>query len=462
MVRIISEVAKYLIIFFRVLYTVKCFTVLKPCSPAKKRRALNVQIFYVFIIHFLCYLTLYLNYKKKEIAIFYVAQMIVAIVYMVSYHGIYKNSSRLITNNMTFLLLIGFVMLTRIDFSLAKRQFIFATIALVVTAFIPKVVVNVKRLKYLNVFYAIFGIGLLATVFVPGLGISKYGARNWIGIGDFSFQPMELVKIIFVFFVASSLEKSCGFKDMVKTTVVAFMFVLVLVAEKDLGGAVIFCMIYLMMLYVATQRLSILICGGGFGALAATGGYLLFKDKLGHVTTRINAWLDPFKYINDSGYQVATSLFAIGSGGFVGTGLCQGAPNAVIVVESDFIFAAICEELGVIFALCLLLMYLSIFIYFINISMKIRDPFYKNVAFGFTVCFIFQIFLNVGGVIKFIPSTGVTLPLVSYGVSSIVSTLIIFGIIQGICVMEHGGEENSSEESENYEQKEYYQDFSGE
>ena len=202
MVRIISEVAKYLIIFFMVLYTVKCFTVLKPCSPAKKRRALNVQIFYVFIIHFLCYLTLYLNYKKKEIAIFYVAQMIVAIVYMVSYHGIYKNSSRLITNNMTFLLLIGFVMLTRIDFSLAKRQFIFATIALIVTAFIPKMVVNVKRLKYLNVFYAIFGIGLLATVFVPGLGISKYGARNWIGIGDFSFQPMELVKIIFVFFVA--------------------------------------------------------------------------------------------------------------------------------------------------------------------------------------------------------------------------------------------------------------------
>ena len=280
MVRIISEVAKYLIIFFMVLYTVKCFTVLKPCSPAKKRRALNVQIFYVFIIHFLCYLTLYLNYKKKEIAIFYVAQMIVAIVYMVSYHGIYKNSSRLITNNMTFLLLIGFVMLTRIDFSLAKRQFIFATIALIVTAFIPKMVVNVKRLKYLNVFYAIFGIGLLATVFVPGLGISKYGARNWIGIGDFSFQPMELVKIIFVFFVASSLEKSCGFKDMVKTTVVAFMFVLVLVAEKDLGGAVIFCMIYLMMLYVATQRLSILICGGGFGALAATGGYLLFKVTL--------------------------------------------------------------------------------------------------------------------------------------------------------------------------------------
>ena len=125
---------------------------------------------------------------------------------------------------------------------------------------------------------------------------------------------------------------------------------------------------------------------------------------------------------------------AIGSGGFEGTGLCQGLPTSIPVVSSDFIFAAICEELGVIFGLCLLLMYLSCFIYFINISMKIRDAFYKNVAFGFTICFIFQIFLNVGGVVKFIPSTGVTLPLVSYGVSSVVSTLIIFGIIQGICL----------------------------
>ena len=252
-------------------------------------------------------------------------------------------------------------------------------------------------------------------------------------------QPMEIVKIVFVFFLASSFLKAKTFKDMMKTICVAGLFMLVLVAETDLGGAVIFFMVFVMMLYLATGKHSILIGGGLGGSVLAVVGYMLLKSHFSHVTMRIDAWLNPLKYIDGSGYQVAQSLFAIGSGGFEGSGLCQGSPTSIPVVSSDFIFAAICEELGVIFGLCLLLMYLSCFIYFINISMKVRDAFYKNVAFGFTICFIFQIFLNVGGVVKFIPSTGVTLPLVSYGVSSVVSTLIMFGIIQGICVLENSG-----------------------
>lgn len=439
MVTILSEIAKYLIIFFMVLYTVKCFTVLKPVSSDRKRRALNVQIFYVFMIHFLCYMTLYLHYQKKSILIFYVVQMIVSITYMVSYHAIYKESSRLITNNMSFLLLIGYVMLTRLDFDLAKKQFIFATIMLVVTAFIPMLIMKMPQLRNWNIFYAIFGIGFLTTVFIPHVGIDKYGSNNWISIGGFSMQPMEIVKIIFVFFLASSFLKAKDFKDMMKTVIVAGLFMLVLVAETDLGGAVIFFMVFVMMLYLATGKHMILIGGGLGGSVIAVVGYMLLKDHFSHVTVRIDAWLNPIEYIDGSGYQVAQSLFAIGSGGFEGSGLCQGLPTSIPVVTSDFIFAAICEELGVIFGLCLLLMYLSCFIYFINISMKVRDAFYKNVAFGFTICFIFQIFLNVGGVVKFIPSTGVTLPLVSYGVSSVVSTLIMFGIIQGICVLENSG-----------------------
>ena len=439
MVTILSEIAKYLIIFFMVLYTVKCFTVLKPVSSDRKRRALNVQIFYVFMIHFLCYMTLYLHYQKKSILIFYVVQMIVSITYMVSYHAIYKESSRLITNNMSFLLLIGYVMLTRLDFDLAKKQFIFATIMLVVTAFIPMLIMKIPQVRNWNVFYAIFGIGFLATVFIPHVGIDKYGSNNWISIGGFSMQPMEIVKIIFVFFLASSFLKAKDFKDIMKTVIVAGLFMLVLVSEKDLGGAVIFFMVFVMMLYLATGKHMILIGGGLGGSVIAVVGYMLLKDHFSHVTVRIDAWLNPIEYIDGSGYQVAQSLFAIGSGGFEGSGLCQGLPTSIPVVTSDFIFAAICEELGVIFGLCLLLMYLSCFIYFINISIKVIDAFYKNVAFGFTICFIFQIFLNVGGVVKFIPSTGVTLPLVSYGVSSVVSTLIMFGIIQGICVLENSG-----------------------
>ncbi len=240
--------------------------------------------------------------------------------------------------------------------------------------------------------------------------------------------------------MASSFEKAQTMKDVWRTIIVAGVFMLVLVCEKDLGGAVIFMMIFIMMLYLASGKHWIIV-GGLVGASAAAYfGYNLLKSHFSHVTTRINAWLDPFAYIDNEGYQVAHSVFAIGSGGVDGSGLGNGLPTSIPVVTSDFIFAAICEELGVIFGLCLILMYISCFIYFINISMKIRDTFYKNVAFGFTICFIFQIFLNVGGVIKFIPSTGVTLPLVSYGVSSVVSTLVLFGVIQGICVLENSGD----------------------
>lgn len=447
MITIITEISKYLIIFFMVLYTVKCFTVLKPVKENKKKRALNVQIFYVFIIHFLCYLTLYLNYRELKILIFYMLQIVISIIYMISYHSIYKKSSRLITNNMSFLLLIGYVMLTRLDFNLAKKQFIFATVMLIITAFIPLIITKMKNLSNYTVFYAVAGIVFLMTVFIPGLGINKYGSRNWIGLGSFSLQPMEFVKIIFVFFLASSFEKARGeFKGMIKASVVAAIFVMILVLENDLGGAAIFFMIYIMMVYLTTGRLIFLVGGLGGIAVLAVAAYKLFANSLfSHVVTRVDAWINPFNNINSGGYQVAQSLFAIGSGGFEGTGLCQGLPTSVPVVSSDFIFAAICEELGVIFGLCLLLMYISCFIYFINISMKIRNTFYKNVAFGFTICFIFQTFLNIGGVIKFIPSTGVTLPLVSYGVSSVVSTLIIFGIIQGICVLENSGDVNYEE-----------------
>ncbi|MBP3326401.1 MAG: FtsW/RodA/SpoVE family cell cycle protein [Coprococcus sp.] len=472
MVRIITEVSKYLIIFFMVLYTIKCFTVLKPVKEKKKRRALNVQIFYVFMIHFLCYLTMYLHYKTVDIIIFYILQMIISILYMVSYHAIYKKSSRLITNNMSFLLLIGYVMLTRLDFDMAKKQFLFASIMLGITAFIPLFIVKCPKIKNWNVFYAIFGICLLITVFIPGIGVEIYGSYNWIQIGSFSMQPMEIVKIIFVFFLASSFEKSKGFADMIKISIVSGIFMLILVLEKDLGGAVIFFMVFVMMVYLATGKHSILIGGVVAGSLLVAVGYILFKDKFSHVTTRINAWIDPFAYIDGDGYQVSQSLFAIGSGGFDGTGLCQGLPTSIPVVSSDFIFAAICEELGVIFGLCLLLMYISCFIYFINISMKIRNTFYKNVAFGFTICFIFQVFLNVGGVTKFIPSTGVTLPLVSYGVSSVVSTLVIFAIIQGICVLENSdiNKNNNIERSynknnvkeKNIGKSKYRDEFSGE
>ena len=165
--------------------------------------------------------------------------------------------------------------------------------------------------------------------------------------------------------------------------------------------------------------------------------YFLFA----HVRNRVFAWQNPWQIIDGAGYQITQSLFAIGTGGWIGSGLTQGRPLDIPVVESDFIFSAIAEELGLVFAILLIIICLFVFILYMNIAMAARKPFYKLVGIGMGTCFIFQIFLNIGGVTKFIPSTGVTLPLVSYGGSSIVSSLLIMGIMQGLFIMGNRDEE---------------------
>ena len=165
--------------------------------------------------------------------------------------------------------------------------------------------------------------------------------------------------------------------------------------------------------------------GLGAGVLAAVAGYHLFS----HIQVRVEAWQDPIASYGDSGYQVAQSLFAIGTGSWFGTGLFQGQPETIPVSETDFIFSAITEEMGVIYALCLILICVSCYVMFLNIAMELHNYFYKLVALGLGTCYIFQVFLQIAGVTKFIPSTGMTLPFVSYGGSSVLSTMIMFGII---------------------------------
>ena len=436
MENIICEIAKYLSLIFMVLYTVKCFSIMASKDEESKRKKLNKQIVYVFLIHFLNYVILYLRLKTPKILIFYSVQIFVAIFYMVMFHSIYKESSRLLTNNSSFLLLIGYIILTRIDFNLAVKQFFFATIGLIVCSFIPLIMKKFKNLRKHGTIYAIIGIMFLLTVFIPGLGYENYGSKNWIMIFGISMQPMEFVKILFVFFVAGMLVKANTLKDLIVNAIISAAFIGILVLEKDLGAAVIFYITYVFMVYLATSRPIFLVGGISLGGIGVLLGYLLFKNSLfKHVMVRVAAWKDPFAFIDTGGYQVSQSLFAIGTGGYVGSGLTKGRANTIPVSESDFIFSAICEEMGVIFGLALILVILSIFISFINIAMKQRGAFYKYVAFGFATIYITQALLNLGGVTKFIPSTGVTLPLISYGVSSVLSTLMIFAVIQGICII---------------------------
>ena len=186
------------------------------------------------------------------------------------------------------------------------------------------------------------------------------------------------------------------------------------------------------MLYVATSKPIYLFSGLAAGSVAAIIAYRLFY----HVRVRVIAWQNPFGYIDKEGYQITQSLFAIGTGGWFGMGLNRGLPTDIPVVDSDFIFSAISEELGGLFAICLILLFTSCFVMFINIALHQEEMFYRQIALGFSVMFGFQVILSIGGVIKFIPSTGVTLPLISSGGSSVLSTIIMFMIMQGVYLKE--------------------------
>lgn len=439
MLSIITQVVKYLVVLLIAIYSLRCFTVFNVRSEERQRKIYIGQNVIMLFIHLLLNIVIFLNRPTVFTIIFYIAQFCFFQVALFLYSNLYKNASRLLINNMFFLLMVGFCMLTRLDFQLAVKQFMIAVVSVLLSLIVPVMVDKLSVLSHLGIFYGVFGLLVVGSVFV--FGESVYGARNWINIAGIGFQPSEIAKIIFVFFAASMLYKEISFKRIAITTAAAAVFVGLLVLETDLGAAVIFFITYLVMLYVATRRFLWSGLGLGLGASAAVIASRIFS----HVQRRIIAWRDPWSNFDDAGYQIAQSLFAISTGGWFGMGLFCGMPEMIPVKESDFIFAVIAEELGGIFAICLLLIYISCFIMFINISLQLTNNFYKLLAIGLSISYAFQIFLCTGGVIKFIPHTGVTLPLISYGGSSILSTIIVFAVIQGLYLLKRG-EENLLEQ----------------
>ncbi|WP_343210033.1 FtsW/RodA/SpoVE family cell cycle protein [Anaerolentibacter hominis] len=447
MENIIVQLSTYIFVILITIYTLYCFTVFRR-SREQQNKVFRRQRMIMYTIHFLGHLILYMNTGSLTVAVLYALELLMFIVMTALYQRVYKNLSRLVLNNMLFLLSISFIMLTRLNVSYAKRQLAIATGSLLICLVVPVIIDRFKVLRRFGWFYAAGGLCLLLLVFV--FGVTKYGATNWVNIAGFVFQPSEVVKIVFVFFAAALLAKSTEFIDVVKVTVVAAVFVMVLVVEKDLGAALLYFTTYLIILYVASSNALYLFAGLGAGSAAAVVAYKLFA----HVRVRVVAWKDPWGSIDNEGFQVAQSLLAIGSGGWFGMGLGKGLPTSIPVVESDFVFSAVAEEFGTIFAVCLILISLSCFLMFVNIGMKLKQKFYKLVALGLSTVYIFQVFLTIGGATKFIPSTGVTLPLVSYGGSSIISTIIIFSVIQGLYVLNQDEEaEIESEENEAIEEE---------
>lgn len=429
MVQLTVQASKYLMMLLFLAYTYECFHVFLCRDERKRDKGCRVQRVLLFVIHFDAFLVLYLTTGDIRIVGLYLMQVVLLAMFFTSYHVFYQQASKLLLNNMCMLLAIGFIMLTRLSFERAFRQFLFVCAGFVVSLLIPVVLSNLSLFRKLTWVYAAVGIGALALVAVAGS--TSYGAKLSISLGPVFVQPSEFVKIIFVMFIASMLYRKNDLRQVFLTAVVSAVFVLMLVISKDLGGALIYFFAFLVMIYVATRKFAYFGAGLGLMSLAAVAGYYVFS----HVQTRVVAWADPLSVIDNQGYQICQSLFAIGTGGWFGLGLNQGMPGKIPVVTKDFIFSAISEELGGVFALALIMVCVSCFFMIMNVAMKLKDSYYRLTAVGLGTLYALQVFLMIGGGIKFIPSTGVTLPLISYGGSSLLSTLMMFGIIQGLYIV---------------------------
>lgn len=429
MVNIVTEFVKYINIILIAIYTYYAYRVYRFSDKNKQNRIYRRMSYIIFEIHFISYLVLYLNSKSTKIIILYAMEVISLILVLSLYQWIYVNLSRQILHNMLLMLTIGYIMLARLSYNKAVKQFIIASAAFGACLILPLLIDKLKYLPELGWIYGILGI--ISLTLVLFWGTENYGAKNWFHMAGIYFQPSEFVKILFVFCIASLLSKRTDFRYVVLVTALAALHVIILVLEKDLGGALIFFVTYLVMLFVATSNPFYFFSG----LLAGCGASYLAYRLFGHVRIRVMAWRNPWALIDNEGYQVTQSLFAIGTGGWFGMGLMKGLPTSIPVVTSDFIFSAISEEMGGLFSFCLILICISTFVMFINIAMKLSNHFYKFTALGLSIMYIFQVFLSVGGVTKFIPSTGVTLPLISYGGSSILSSIIMFNVIQGLYVL---------------------------
>lgn len=425
------ELSKYFITICIVIYTLTCFYVFRYPLRTNKHGVYILQNVLMILIQSACFAQICVETKDVQYLFFYVFVQIFLFTAMALVGLIYDKINKLLLNNMCMLLGIGLCVLSRLNFERAIKQYIIVMLSLMVSLLIPFLLNQIHFLKKLTWVYGAVGITLLSAVLI--LAEVTHGSKISFSVGGISFQPSEFVKIIFIFFLAAALWEDVSFKRVLITSVLSGIQVIVLVLSRDLGSALIFFVGFVFVVFAATGKYLYLLAGILGGSGAACVAYMLFD----HVKTRVIAWSDPWSYIDDEGYQITQSLFAIGNGNWFGTGLMDGNPNAIPFVDVDMIFSSICEELGAVFGICLILICLSCFFMMIAISLKIFDRFYQLIVYGLGIIYIFQIFLTIGGGIKFIPLTGVTLPFISYGGSSVMTSMFMFFIIQGIHIRLH-------------------------
>jgi cell division protein FtsW (lipid II flippase) len=321
----------------------------------------------------------------------------------------------------------------------APTQLLWATIGVALFVAVLVVIRDHRVLARYAYTLMLVGLLLLALPAVLPSAISEVnGAKIWIRVAGFSIQPGEFAKICLVVFFAAYLvdkrdvlalasRKVMGLelprgRDLGPVLVAWLLSILVLVFERDLGSSLLLFGIFVVMLYVATERASWLLIGLGLFA----GGAFLAYQIFGHVQARVDVWLDPFAYRDDAGYQLVQSLFGLGTGGLFGAGLGGGRPDQVPVAKSDFIAAAIGEELGLFGLVAVIIVYLILVERGLRTSLIVRDAFGKLLAAGLAFAIAWQVFVVLGGVTGLLPLTGLTTPFLAYGGSSLVAN---FGLV---------------------------------
>jgi cell division protein FtsW (lipid II flippase) len=291
-----------------------------------------------------------------------------------------------------------------------------------------------RRLESYKYLFGLTAIGLLALPALPVLGQTVNGARLWVHFGSLQFQPGELAKVMLIIFLAGYLREKREVlaqgrpKDLGPLLVIWGGAMLVLVETNDLGSALLYFGIFLAMLYVATGRLAYIAVGGAL----FVGGSVAAYQLIGHVRDRVQVWLDPWPHVHTTGYQITQSLYSISNGSFGGVGLGKGTftttdgkTQLIPSVSTDFIYSALAQELGLIGIAALLLVFMLFVARGMRIAMLADDGFSKLLAAGLTFSFALQTFIIVGGIVRLIPLTGITLPFVSYGGSSVVANFVL-------------------------------------
>jgi len=342
---------------------------------------------------------------------------------------------------------IGYVFIVRIDEAKATPKNLaglqsgwvaVGVVAFIVTLLLVRRVRDLERYRW-TIGFA--GIGLLLLPLVPGVGKTINGAKIWVGIGPVSFQPGEFAKILLAVFFASYLVEKRellavsshrlgpiplpDLKHLGPVLLAWGVSLVVMVAEKDLGSSLLFFALFVALLWVSTERATYLVVG----LLLFAGGAVFAHSQFSHVQDRVDIWLDPWQDPKDAGYQIVEAAFAFSSGGITGTGINLGAPTRIPYAETDFIFAAIGEELGLVGASAVLLAFLLIVGAGLRIALRTTVPFERLLATGLTVLIGVQSFIIMAGVIRVLPLTGVTLPFVSYGGSSLIANYVLIALL---------------------------------